>query len=163
MKKRTNRIRATWRNGRFEKLMLWTCDDLPVHTTPNHHPPKLDVLQKKFLSIILAAKWLVRHSKTSPQPAATTFAFPSVLIILLWHAYTHHGLEAGVELDQEGGAWVPWPGPASTVYDTPILTMVWKQEWSWTRKGGLSAMARTRFSTIVQSTSSSWSWQYPLF
>ena len=43
----------TWRNGYFE-----TMDDLPVHTTPNHHPPKLDVLPKTILQIILAAKWL---------------------------------------------------------------------------------------------------------
>ena len=38
------------------------------------------------------------------------------------------------------------------------LTIVWKQEWSWTRNGGLSAIASTRFSTIVHSMSSSWWW-----
>ena len=31
-------------------------DDLPVHTTPNLHPPKMDVIPKTFLQIILAAK-----------------------------------------------------------------------------------------------------------
>uniref|UniRef100_A0A182UYB0 Uncharacterized protein n=1 Tax=Anopheles merus TaxID=30066 RepID=A0A182UYB0_ANOME len=34
--------------------------------------------------------------------------------------------------------------------------MVWKQECSCTRNGGLLDRARTRFSTIVHSTSSSW-------
>ena len=42
-------------------------DDNPVRTTPNHHPPKLDVLQKKFLQIILTTKWLVRHSSSPPN------------------------------------------------------------------------------------------------
>jgi len=35
-------------------------------------------------------------------------------------------------------------------------TIVWKQECSWTKKGGLFDSASTRFSTIVHSTSSSW-------
>ena len=39
-----------------------------VHTTPNHHPPKMDmdVLPKTYLQIILASKWLVRHSGIRP-------------------------------------------------------------------------------------------------
>jgi len=37
-----------------------------------------------------------------------------------------------------------------------ILTLVWKQECSWVRKLGLLDSARTRFSIIVHSTSSSW-------
>ena len=61
-KKRMNRITATWRNECFERM-----DDQQAHTTLNHHPPKMDVLQKTFLQIILAAKWLVRHSRTSPK------------------------------------------------------------------------------------------------
>ena len=39
----------TWRKGYFGKV-----DDLPVHTTTNHHPFKVDVLPKTFLYIILA-------------------------------------------------------------------------------------------------------------
>lgn len=35
-------------------------------------------------------------------------------------------------------------------------TMVWKHECSWTRNGGLLARARTLFSIMVHSTSSSW-------
>lgn len=34
--------------------------------------------------------------------------------------------------------------------------MVWKQECNWTKNGGLDDNAKTRFSTIVHSTSSSW-------
>ena len=75
LKKRMNRITATWRSGCLNKM-----DDHLVHTTPNHHPTKMDVHPKTFLPIILAAKWFVRHSNTSPQPAATTFASSSMLI-----------------------------------------------------------------------------------
>ena len=42
-------------------------DEHPVHTTPNHHPSKLDVLTKSLYI---------------PHPAATTFAFSSVLVLL---------------------------------------------------------------------------------
>ena len=41
----------------------------------------MDVLPSTFIQIILAAKSLVRHSSKSPQPAGTTFAFPSVRIL----------------------------------------------------------------------------------
>ena len=44
LKKRRNRISATWGKGCFEQM-----NDYPVHTTPNHHPPKMDVLPKSFL------------------------------------------------------------------------------------------------------------------
>ena len=33
----------------------------------NHHPTKTDVLPKNVVQFILAAKWLVRHSSTSPK------------------------------------------------------------------------------------------------
>ena len=39
LKKRVNRITATWRNGCSGKM-----DDHPVHTKPNYHPTKMDVL-----------------------------------------------------------------------------------------------------------------------
>ena len=42
-------------------------DDLPVHTIPNHRPPKIDILPKTFLQLILLAKWLVRLSNTSTK------------------------------------------------------------------------------------------------
>ena len=41
-------------------------DDHQVHTIPNYVPSsKMDVLTKTFVQIILAAKQLVRHSRTS--------------------------------------------------------------------------------------------------
>ena len=52
LKKRINRTMAYWRNGCFGKM-----DDHPVHTIPNHQPTKMDVSQKTFVQIILAAKW----------------------------------------------------------------------------------------------------------
>ena len=60
LNKRMNRITATWRNECFGKM-----DDHNVHTIPNHHPTKM------------AFKYV-------PQPTATTFAFSSVFILLLW-------------------------------------------------------------------------------
>ena len=75
-----NRITATWRNGCFGKM-----DDRPVHTVPNHHPTKMDVLPKAFVQIILAANGLVRHSSTFvTQPTATIFAFSSVFVVLIF-------------------------------------------------------------------------------
>ena len=74
LKKRMKRIKATWRNGCFEKI-----NDHPVDTIPNHHPTKMDVLPITFVQIILAANWLVRHSRTStkqqrrPLPSLTFF------------------------------------------------------------------------------------------
>ena len=58
-----NRITATWWNTRCFRKM----DDHPVHTIPNHHPTKMKVLPKTFVQIILAAKWFVRLSNTSPN------------------------------------------------------------------------------------------------
>ena len=78
------RARMIWRNGWLEKWTLGGMDtleqlsDLPVHTPPNHHDLKMDVLPKTFLQIILAANWLIRYSNMSPPKAATTFAFSSV-------------------------------------------------------------------------------------
>ena len=60
LKKRMNRNIGyrTWQNRCFEKL-----DDHPIYTIPNHHPTTMDFLPKTSVKIILAAKWLVRHSK----------------------------------------------------------------------------------------------------
>ena len=48
LKKRMNRITATWRNGCFGKM-----DDYLVHTIPNHHLTKMDGLSKTVVQIIL--------------------------------------------------------------------------------------------------------------
>ena len=62
---------ATWWKGCFGKM-----DDNPVHTIPNHHPTIRGVLLKTFVQIIIAVKWLVRHSSMNQQPGP--FAFSSV-------------------------------------------------------------------------------------
>ena len=49
-------------HGCFEKI-----DDHPVHTIPNQYKTKMGVLPKTLVQIILAAKWLVRHSSTFPK------------------------------------------------------------------------------------------------
>lgn len=57
-------------------------------------------------------------------------------------------------------SWIIRPDP--TLAESPRVpggvspTTVWKHEWRCVRKGGLSCRARTLFSTIVHSTSSSW-------
>ena len=62
-------------------------NDHPVHTAPNHHPPKVDVLQNKFLQIILPANWLVRHLRMSlkklrrPLPLCLSESFSMVLTV----------------------------------------------------------------------------------
>ena len=52
------------KNELLAEWMLQENDHL-VHTIRNHHPPKMDVLPKTFLQIILAANWLGRYSGTS--------------------------------------------------------------------------------------------------
>ena len=61
-------------------------DDYPVHTIPNHHPTKMDVLQKTFVQNILAAKWLVRHSSTSPKQQR--WPLTSLLSLSYFYEYT---------------------------------------------------------------------------
>ena len=48
VKKRMNRIKATWRNGCFDKT-----DVHPVHYMSNHQPSKMDVLPKTFVQTSL--------------------------------------------------------------------------------------------------------------
>ena len=62
-------------------------DDYPVHSIPSHHYPKIDVLPKSFLQIIIAAEWLVRHSSSSP--IHTTFAFSFVFIQFFYGIQVH--------------------------------------------------------------------------
>ena len=96
----------------------------------------MDVLPKTVLKIILAAKWLVRHSSTStsPQTAGTTLAFSSV-----WFFF--YGVWS---VQEEGGGWhVPiWlmslltslitfiSERSSTIMGAvvPILIMAWRYE-----------------------------------
>ena len=57
------------------------------YTIPSHHYPKIDVLTKSCLQIIIAAEWLVRHSCTSPNQ--TTFAFSFVFIQFFYGIQVH--------------------------------------------------------------------------
>ena len=65
--------RMIGRNGWIEKWPLGgmnsseQLDDLPTQTTQNHHPPKMDVLSKTFLHIILAAT----NSSTVHPPSSS--------------------------------------------------------------------------------------------
>ena len=60
-------------------------NDHLVHTAQNHHPSKVDVLSKTFLQIILAAKWFVRHSITSPNQQRRPLT--SLLYLFFFYAY----------------------------------------------------------------------------
>ena len=61
LQKRMNRITYTWRMDDLEKWMI-------IWFTPHQtDPSKMDVLPKTGLPNIIAAKWLERHSSTSPK------------------------------------------------------------------------------------------------
>ena len=62
-KRMSNGVTATWWNE---------CFGHPVHTIPNIHPTKIDVLPKTLVQIILAASAIFKYV---PQPTATNFAF----------------------------------------------------------------------------------------
>ena len=111
-----NRRTDTWRNGCFRKM-----DDHPVHATPNLHPSKMDVLQKTFLQIILAAKLLVRHSITFPNSSED---FYLIFCLILLHqppppphyqsitssmisSPSAYKIEERLSLLVEGGTWLP--------------------------------------------------------
>ena len=67
----------TLRKGCFERM-----DDLPVHTTPNHHPPKMEVFSKLFF-IILAI--IVNGIQVHPPNSCEDLsAFCLILLLLLY-------------------------------------------------------------------------------
>ena len=73
MKKTMNIRTDTWRNECFRKM-----DADPVHNTPNRLPPRMDVLPKTFLQIILADKWLGRQVRPPNSMQQTTSSISSV-------------------------------------------------------------------------------------
>ena len=82
--KRMNRTTATWRNGFLEKMA-----DHSVHTILNHYPTRMDVLPKMFVQIILASKWLVRHSSTRPPFNSDSLCLPFCLYpSSIWGCHT---------------------------------------------------------------------------
>ena len=64
-------------------------NDHPVHTTPNHHPPKMDVLPKTFLQINLAANWLLRYSRMYVRPNQQRRPLPSLLYLSFFTRLEH--------------------------------------------------------------------------
>ena len=80
LKKRMNRIKASWQNGCCEKR-----DYHQVPTISNHHPTKMDVLPNTFVQIILAAKWLAWHSSLSPKQQR--WPLPSLLSLSFFYAW----------------------------------------------------------------------------
>ena len=107
-----------WRKGWIElRLHRWNgcfgkMDDHPDHTTPNHHPPKMDGLPKTFLKIILAAKCLVRHSSTCPNQQR--WHLPVSLFLILFYAdipviYTYLGYLVSLQHQ----VWLSYPNSCS--------------------------------------------------
>ena len=77
-------------------------DDHPVYTTPNHRPPKMDVLVKAFLKIILAAKRLVWHSSTCRNSIDDLCLLLCLLlllcVVLFSRICSHMGMVADLDL-----------------------------------------------------------------
>ena len=61
----------TWRNGCLREM-----DDLPVYTTSNHNPPKMDVRPKLFFKLSLLLNGQCGNSVW--ETAAIIFAFSTV-------------------------------------------------------------------------------------
>ena len=76
--KKMNKITLTVRNGCFYKM-----DDQPVHTTPNHHAPKVVVLPKTFLQIILDAKMVSAAFKYFTPTTSDNLDLPFFIYLLL--------------------------------------------------------------------------------
>ena len=78
LKKRMNRITATWQNGCFKKM-----DDHPVHTIPNHRPSKMDVLPKNSVQIIIAVTSSIRPPSNSDDLGLLVCIYPSSMAEML--------------------------------------------------------------------------------
>ena len=67
-----------WQNGCFWKIV-----GQPVHTTPNHHAPKVVVLPKTFLQIILDAKMVSAAFKYFTPTTSDNLDLPFFIYLLL--------------------------------------------------------------------------------
>ena len=65
------------KTGRLTERIIQKMDNHPVHTTPNHWPPKINFLPE-LLSNNPCCELASAALKYVPQTAATTFAFSSV-------------------------------------------------------------------------------------
>ena len=65
-------------------------------------------------------QWLVRQSSTSPHSAATTFAFSSEFILILWRGGSMSGWRGGWTMWR---SWWPEPPPTRTTKRTSLKTV----------------------------------------
>ena len=110
-----------WRKGWIEELNIRRriysslrfrkMDDHLVHTTPNHHPLKLDVFPKTFLQILLAAKSLVQHSSSFPNQQWRSLPF--LLRDSYWMAPTN---TSPIEIPETVRTWWSCDGVRFLVY-----------------------------------------------
>ena len=75
-------------------------DDHPVHTIQIHQHPKMDVLPKTVVQILLAAKWLVRPQSKYSTPAVERPRVLNLINSAHWVLYIEQkdftaGLDAG--------------------------------------------------------------------
>ena len=124
-------------------------DDHRDYTTPNHHPPRMDVLQKAFLQIILAARWLGRRRNTSPLQHSDDLYLRFCLILLLWKGRTETPvwtaapqLATGAEPPAgAGGSRCVSPTPAAQGPSAPLAQ-------TWPARPGQSVPARKWYERI---------------
>ncbi len=107
------------------------------NTHTHTHKPELLIGVCLFLFLFFLTVLVTRVLRCSPQHFMTKLFSYEPLPELIWPDPTWSDLSWHVS----GGI---------------LPTTVWKHEWSCVRKGGLSCWARTLFSTMVHSTSSSW-------
>ena len=90
LRKKMNRITATWRNGKV--------DNHPVYNIPNHHPTKMDVFPRTLAQIIFAAKWLVQHSsRVHMSPNQQQRPLPSLLSLSFFYSRYYSRLRQAVQ------------------------------------------------------------------
>ena len=70
-------------NWRTDTWVLWKNKDHSVHTTPNSHPPKMDVLPKICLQIILASP--NQQRQLLPSLLSDSYFMPSGFLPLCEH------------------------------------------------------------------------------
>ena len=109
MKRKTE----AWRNGCFEK------NGWSSKTTPNKEPPKMDVLPKTFLQIILVTKWLVRHSCSQRRPLPSLLS-DSLVVWCRVRSMTGRGLTSGPAGSSCTPCW--WA-------HSPSTTTTWDSSW----------------------------------
>ena len=129
-------------------------DDHTVHTIPNHDPTKMNVHPKTFSQIILAAKWLVSHSTTSPvqqRRHLPSLLFGSLfcgwgycVVCLVWYSIWGDDIQYEGDNDGAGPRNIFTLSNIYTVYNiyiyscpaatTSFLTLLFTVEEEWKRR-----------------------------